>query len=438
MKFSFFRLIIAILIPECIGVLGAFFTFSNILNWYVNVAKPGFTPPSWVFAPVWTVLFALMGIALYLVWSKAGRFKKSAIVLFSIQLGLNLLWTIIFFEFHNIKLAFFEIIFLWIFILGTIFLFSKISKAAAWLLVPYILWVSFAGFLNYSIWRVNAYYEPCTQEAKLCSDGSYVGRTGPNCEFAKCPDGNEVGWQTFTDNKLGVSFKYPEFLTANYIHTVDWPPQVQVLNKSFVCTEGGSEIAPAGITEKRMVDDREYCVTKESQGAAGSIYTQYAYAFPKDNKTVILTFSLQFTQCGNYDEPNKSACENERTAFDIDGVVDRIAKTFAFINETKGKIEGTVLLGPTCPVIKNPPEPQCADKPYKTNIQIIKIGSPQSSPFRVVSSDTLGKYEVMLPVGEYALQPVGGNTLPRCETKDVIVEANKIEEINLFCDTGIR
>lgn len=161
----------------------------------------------------------------------------------------------------------------------------------------------------------------CTQEAKLCPDGSYVGRTGPDCEFAACP---EPGWKTTTGTP---SFSYPEKLPYKYISEVDWPPQIQELNQVFSCNEGGSEIMTAGQTKKQTINGTEYCVTKESEGAAGSIYTQYAYAFPRNGKTDIITFSLRFVQCANYDDPNKTECENERSSFSIDGTVDGMAKS---------------------------------------------------------------------------------------------------------------
>ncbi len=125
-------------------------------------------------------------------------------------------------------------------------------------------------------------------------------------------------------------FQYPETLLTTYINTQDWPPQVQVLNEPFTCTEAGEETARAGKTEKRLVDDREYCRTSIVEGAAGSIYTQYAYAFPKDGKTIIFTFSFQAVQCANYDNLQKTACENERSAFDLDSVVDRMARSIKF------------------------------------------------------------------------------------------------------------
>lgn len=170
----------------------------------------------------------------------------------------------------------------------------------------------------------------CTQEAKLCPDGSYVGRTGPKCEFAACPaTGIDDSWKTYTDTASGVSFRYPENLTTRYISIVDWPPKVAVTNGPLTCTEAGSETARAGQTMKRTVDDREYCVTRESEGAAGSIYTNYAYATEKNGRALIFTFSLRAVQCLNYDDPQRSECEAERGSFDLDGVLDRIAQSAA-------------------------------------------------------------------------------------------------------------
>ncbi len=116
---------------------------------------------------------------------------KIALGIFIGQLILNTLWSIIFFSLHSPAGAFIELIVLWLAILATIISFAKISRPAAWFLLPYILWVSFDGYLNFNIWQLNkatgSGQVACTQEAKLCPDGSYVGRTGPNCEFAQCP-----------------------------------------------------------------------------------------------------------------------------------------------------------------------------------------------------------------------------------------------------------
>ena len=200
---NFFKLITAVVVCEIAGIVGAIFTMPSIPTWYATLPKPALNPPAWIFGPVWTTLYLLMGIATFLVWKKMdsrlrGNDKQTKIALgiFLGQLILNSLWSIIFFGLHNPGGAFVEIIFLWLAIVATIIAFSKISRPAAWLLVPYILWVTFASYLNFFIWQPRdsaskAVKTPrgvfCTQEAKRCPDGSYVSRTGPNCEFASCP-----------------------------------------------------------------------------------------------------------------------------------------------------------------------------------------------------------------------------------------------------------
>ncbi len=154
---SFFKLITTIIISELAGIIGSVFTTSSIAGWYSTLSKPAFNPPSFIFGPVWTTLYLLMGIAAFLVWKKGLDRKdvKIALGIFIGQLILNTLWSIIFFGLHSPDAAFIEIIFLWLAIVATIIAFAKISKSAAWLFAPYILWVSFAAFLNYSIWMLN-------------------------------------------------------------------------------------------------------------------------------------------------------------------------------------------------------------------------------------------------------------------------------------------
>ncbi|MCL5006691.1 MAG: tryptophan-rich sensory protein [Patescibacteria group bacterium] len=152
-----FKLIIAIVVSEFAGIIGSVFTTPSIVGWYANLAKSALNPPAWVFGPVWTTLFAFMGIAAFLVWRKGLDRKdvKIALSIFAIQLVLNTLWSIIFFGLHSPAGALVEIIFLWLAILATIISFAKISKPAAWLLAPYILWVTFAAYLNVMIWLLN-------------------------------------------------------------------------------------------------------------------------------------------------------------------------------------------------------------------------------------------------------------------------------------------
>jgi tryptophan-rich sensory protein len=129
-----------------------------IEGWYATIIRPSFSPPNWIFAPVWTTLFALMGIAAFLVWKKRESNKNTRIALkiFSGQLALNTLWSILFFGLQSPEIAFIEIIILWLAIVATIIAFARISKSAAWLLSPYIAWVTFAAYLNYSIVILNS------------------------------------------------------------------------------------------------------------------------------------------------------------------------------------------------------------------------------------------------------------------------------------------
>jgi translocator protein len=156
-KFPFIRLAVAIAICEIAGLIGSVFTMPSIPLWYATLAKPAFSPPNWIFGPVWTTLYALMGVAVFLVLQKGKGDKKikPALGIFAVQLGLNVAWSGIFFGMHAIGLAFFELVILALAIIATIFAFAKISKPAAWLLAPYLLWVTFAGMLNFALWQLN-------------------------------------------------------------------------------------------------------------------------------------------------------------------------------------------------------------------------------------------------------------------------------------------
>ena len=144
---SFIRLLLWISLCLGVGFVGSIFTVSSIPTWYAGLNKPLFSPPNWIFGPVWTLLYILMGIAAYLN-EKINRY-------FITQLVLNFLWSIIFFYLHQPLLAFIEIVFLWIFILLTIKDFYKKSRPAAYLLIPYLAWVSFASILNLAVVWLN-------------------------------------------------------------------------------------------------------------------------------------------------------------------------------------------------------------------------------------------------------------------------------------------
>ena len=150
-----FSLVLCVVICQLAGAVGSVFTISAIPSWYSTLAKPALNPPGWIFGPVWVVLYLLMGIALWLIWRSNSKEKTKAIWLFGAQLVLNAVWSPIFFGARSIGDALVVIVLLWAAIVLTILVFKKISKAAAWLLVPYILWVSFALYLNFAIWILN-------------------------------------------------------------------------------------------------------------------------------------------------------------------------------------------------------------------------------------------------------------------------------------------
>lgn len=148
---KFLKLLLSVLLCEGVGLIGSIFTINSVKTWYPTLTKPFFNPPNWIFGPVWTTLYFLMGVSLYLVWKK----KKTELKWFWIQLILNSLWSVTFFGLKNLIAAFIIIISLWISIFLTIDAFTKINKTSAYLLYPYLAWVSFALILNLSIVILN-------------------------------------------------------------------------------------------------------------------------------------------------------------------------------------------------------------------------------------------------------------------------------------------
>jgi len=150
-------LVLCIAIPLIIGIIGSVFTMPEVGNWYAGLQKPSFNPPAWIFGPVWTLLYILMGISLWLVIKDGmgSRPVQQAVALFAVQLGLNLAWSIIFFGMHLIALAFIEILILFVFIVATALTFKKINPTAGWLFIPYICWTAFASVLTGTLWLLN-------------------------------------------------------------------------------------------------------------------------------------------------------------------------------------------------------------------------------------------------------------------------------------------
>ena len=154
---SYPKLILSIILIEMTGSLGTIATIPAIPGWYASLVKPFFSPPSWVFGPVWISLFFLMGFALYLVWQEGfiKRPGKNAVYVFIIQMILNVLWSFLFFGLQNPLSGLIEIVILWVAILITILKFYKVSRLAAYMLIPYICWVTIATILNLGVWLLN-------------------------------------------------------------------------------------------------------------------------------------------------------------------------------------------------------------------------------------------------------------------------------------------
>jgi len=152
----YLRLILCITTPLLIGGISGIATASGIGTWYVSLNKPVFNPPNYLFGPVWSVLYVLMGVSLYLIiQAPKSEIRKKALIIFTVQLTLNFLWSFLFFKFELLGIALIEIIIIWISIIAMIFQFNKLSKTAAYLQIPYLLWVSFACILNAALWWLN-------------------------------------------------------------------------------------------------------------------------------------------------------------------------------------------------------------------------------------------------------------------------------------------
>lgn len=148
-------LVVSLSLPFIAGGIGSMFTISSVSRWYVFLDKPVFAPPSWIFGPVWTVLYLLMGIAAFLVWRSKSKYRNRALTLYGSQLVLNALWSVIFFGLRSPGWALIEIAFLWALIILTLRYFFRADRIAGYLFVPYLLWVSFALVLNEAIYRLN-------------------------------------------------------------------------------------------------------------------------------------------------------------------------------------------------------------------------------------------------------------------------------------------
>ncbi len=149
-------LIVFIVLCFFAATVGSVLTNFSLKSWYVTLRKPAWNPPNWIFAPVWTLLFIMMAVAASMVWERSPQKGLTLpMFFFFIQLLLNVAWSAFFFGLCNVRWAFFEIILLWLFILMTTASFTSVYWFAGLLFLPYFIWVSFAAFLNFTIWRLN-------------------------------------------------------------------------------------------------------------------------------------------------------------------------------------------------------------------------------------------------------------------------------------------
>ena len=155
MNRSSIKILVCTITCLLLGFASGYGTGEAISGWYQNLEKPNWTPPGWIFGPVWTLLYILMGISAAIIWHSKNTMKKRALMFFLIQFILNLAWSSVFFNFRLVGWAFVEIIVLLIFLLLTVVYFYKINKTAAYLLMPYLFWTAFASLLNGSLWFLN-------------------------------------------------------------------------------------------------------------------------------------------------------------------------------------------------------------------------------------------------------------------------------------------
>ncbi|MFA5155159.1 MAG: hypothetical protein WC453_01890 [Patescibacteria group bacterium] len=176
----------------------------------------------------------------------------------------------------------------------------------------------------------------CTLEAKICPDGSAVGRTGPNCEFAPCPIAGPAGvasvpagWQIAEEGREGLTFRYPSPFPAQYITPQEWPPQITVASSPVAldCPLTPPASSQPDRTMGKTINDRVYCISASSEGAAGSVYTDYVYKSLSDGLLTTVSFTLRYPQCLNYDDPKQGECAKERSTFDLDALIDQIVGT---------------------------------------------------------------------------------------------------------------
>ena len=247
----------------------------------------------------------------------------------------------------------------------------------------------------------------CTQDAKLCPDGSAVGRTGPRCEFAECPSAGSSSASTTVTLAIGASATIHGTVIGvlDLVEDSRCPADVQ-------CIQAGT------VRVRVSVDAYElpFTLTLGQPQVVGDTTITLVSVVPAQK------YAKQTVQASDY-------------RFTFIGVSKK-ASSPSGIKPYSSSVRGTVLLGPTCPVERIPPDPACAEKPYATAVVVYRTGS--KSPFVIGNSDATGAFEFSLPPGSYTLSAKGGTMLPRCNETNVAVVPEEYTSVTISCDTGIR
>jgi hypothetical protein len=177
-----------------------------------------------------------------------------------------------------------------------------------------VLLVAAGAYLFYDYKREDVAYNPENEPAPEVPNGN---------------ENDDEEWQLANNSEF--SFRYPVDSGSDYVEMTDWPPEVQLTDDEFTCTEAGAETDRAGRTDSVTIGGRDYCRTTVAEGAAGSTYRQYAYAFAHAEGTAIMTFSVRMPQCANYDGSEQTACAGQQAEFDTDILVDQMIDTFTAV-----------------------------------------------------------------------------------------------------------
>ncbi|MCR4281374.1 MAG: hypothetical protein NUV88_03530 [Candidatus Kaiserbacteria bacterium] len=266
----------------------------------------------------------------------------------------------------------------------------------------------------------------CTMDAKLCPDGSYVGRTGPDCEFTQCPSGatNTIAIgasATINDTTIGVlelleDSRCPADVQCIWAGTVRVRAAIDAYNRDFTFTISEPQVVGnATITLVSVIPAQKF----STQTVPLSGYRFTFTVVPKPASGVACTMDARLCPDGSYVGRTGPNCE------------------FLCPSPTHNSgVRGTVMLGPVCPVMRDPPDPNCADRGYATQISVFRASN--NNLVATAKSDAQGNFEVALAPGNYVVSAEGGQTLPRCSPVNVTVSPNQYAQASIQCDTGIR